>query len=279
MSYHLEMEKTGKVPKIDMPSLVEETQQLQSTQQQEYEVHPEIAAEFVQPIQESIEQVEQVEAKPEAQVPETKKDNDLRALREKAKRAEVAERERDELLRKMYELESAKQKQPIKEEVYEKELSPDDLVDAKYLKRYDKTIQELRDELRSYKQQTNATTTETHLRNRYPDIDKVVSKENLDILKEEYPEIAETINTAPDFYNKAVAAYTLIKKFGISQEDTYMEDKLKAQKNAAKPRPLASVNPQQGESPLSKANAFANGLTDELKLQLRKEMEAARRLM
>jgi hypothetical protein len=56
-----------------------------------------------------------------------------------------------------------------------------------------------------------------------------------------------------------------------------MADKLRAQKNAAKPKPLASVNPQQGDSPLSKANAFANGLTDDLKKQLRKEMEDARR--
>lgn len=36
------------------------------------------------------------------------------------------------------------------------------------------------------------------------------------------------------------------------------------------------LSPQQGDSPLSKANAFANGLTEDLKKQLQKEMFEAR---
>ena len=54
-------------------------------------------------------------------------------------------------------------------------------------------------------------------------------------------------------------------------------DKRKAQENSAKPRPMASVSPQQGESPLSHANAFANGLTPELQKQLWKEMQDAKK--
>ncbi len=56
-----------------------------------------------------------------------------------------------------------------------------------------------------------------------------------------------------------------------------MKSETRIQKNASKPKPLASVNPQQGDSPLSRANAFANGLTEELKDQLRKEMSESRR--
>jgi hypothetical protein len=56
-----------------------------------------------------------------------------------------------------------------------------------------------------------------------------------------------------------------------------MADRAAAQKNASKPKPLASVSPQQGDSPLSRANAFANGLTPELQKQLRQEMEEARK--
>ena len=37
------------------------------------------------------------------------------------------------------------------------------------------------------------------------------------------------------------------------------------------------MSPQQGDSPLSRANAFANGLTPELRVQLIKEMEEARK--
>jgi hypothetical protein len=67
-----------------------------------------------------------------------------------------------------------------------------------------------------------------------------------------------------------------MKTFGI-HKDIYESDRLKALKNSQKPRPLASVSPQQGDGPLSKANAFANGMTAELKEQLRKEMYAARK--
>jgi hypothetical protein len=68
-----------------------------------------------------------------------------------------------------------------------------------------------------------------------------------------------------------------IKKLGIYTEDTYQADRERAQNNANKPRPLASVSPQQGESALSHANPFAGGLTPELKTSLLKEMEAARK--
>ena len=71
----------------------------------------------------------------------------------------------------------------------------------------------------------------------------------------------------------------IMKKFGIYREDPHSEDRIRALRNTQKPKPITSVSPQQGDSPLSKANAFANGLTEDLKAQLRKEMAAARRGM
>lgn len=275
MSYQLEMERSGKVPKIDMPPIPEEkieTQQEQ-TEQETYEVHPEIAKEFPKQQQEEQQPVE-------VQKPSDLSEVSAKVLREKAKRADALERERDELMRKLYEIEASKQPKPqVQQEEQESTLSDDDYVEARYLKKYDKTIKELRDELRTYKQQSNISNTDARLKSRFPDIDKVVSSENLEVLRVEYPELADTIKSSPDLYNQAVSAYTLIKKLGISKEDVYQEDRQKAQTNAIKPRPLASVSPQQGDSPLSKANAFANGLTDELKIQLRKEMEDARRAL
>ena len=69
----------------------------------------------------------------------------------------------------------------------------------------------------------------------------------------------------------------MVKKLGISEQVMVdNQGKATAQRNAAKPRPTASISPQQGETPLSRANAFANGLTEEMKKQLYKEMlEAA----
>jgi hypothetical protein len=115
------------------------------------------------------------------------------------------------------------------------------------------------------------------LKAQYPDIDKVVSRENIDALREIDPEFVEMLDASTNFRAKAISAYKQIKKAGIFIEDNFQQDRDLALKNAAKPKPLASVSPQQGDSPLSRANAFANGLTEDLKIQLRKEMEESRR--
>jgi hypothetical protein len=91
-------------------------------------------------------------------------------------------------------------------------------------------------------------------------------------LRAAYPEVAATINSSSDLYNQASSAYTLIKKLGIHNPDAYKAEKAIVQENAAKPRPTASLSPQTGDSPLSNANAFANGLTDDVKKQLYREM-------
>lgn len=275
MSYHLDMERTGKVPKIEMPPIIEKPMQQVKEQ---YDVHPELAKEFVQPIEVSEpEEIEEIEAVPEPEpVKETAQAKNFRQLKEQKERAE---RERDELMQKFHEMEMARKKPTINEEPVDQDynINPDDLVEGKHLSRYDKKIKKLQEELETYKQQNSVTATEARLKARYPDLEKVISKENLESLRADYPELAETINSNHDLYNKAVSAYTLIKKLGIAQEDVYEQDRQRAQKNAAKPRPLASVNAQQGDSPLSKANAFANGLTDDLRAQLRREMSDARK--
>jgi phage shock protein A len=179
------------------------------------------------------------------------------------------EKERDEYARRLAEIEA----KPVPvEEDDSINLAPDDLAEGKHLTKMGRKVKKLEEELNRYKNQSAASMAETRLRTQYPDIDSVVTHENIEALKDSYPELAATLNSSPDLYTKAVSAYTLIKKLGINGQDAFQEEKALAQKNAAKPRPLTSVSPQQGDSPLSRANAFANGLTEDLKVQLRKEM-------
>jgi hypothetical protein len=190
-----------------------------------------------------------------------------------------AERERDDLARKYRELEAKMQKPETKEtpdEDYSININPDDLVEGKHLSKVDKKIQALEKQLKQYEQQTTINTIQSRLKIQFPDFDSVVSPSNIESLKNNYPELAQTLNSSTDLYATAVSAYTMMKKLGIAQSPEQKADIERVQRNAAKPRPLASVSPQQGDSPLSKANAFANGLTDELKEQLRKEMFTAR---
>lgn len=234
--------------------------------------------ETVQNDQEVVETTQENDQEQETQVVvQTQKPDaqaSFRALREKAERIE---RERDDAMRRLQEIETRNQQTQSEDE--EINIAPDDIAEGKHLSKVSKKIKRLESELNQYKQQSAATTVETRLKTQYPDFDKVVSKDNIELLKAQYPEIAQTLHASSDLYSTAVSAYTIIKRLGIHQEDVYGVEKAIAIKNAAKPRPLASVSPQQGDSPLSRANAFANGLTDDLKEQLRKEMMEARKAM
>jgi len=210
----------------------------------------------------------------------------FRAIKEKADRAE---RERDEAMKLVRDLAAQRYQPqqpeaPVVQEDFSMGVNADDIVEGKHLTKVGKEIHALKEELKQYKkqsqqqqQQSHLTATEAKLKSQYPDFDAVVSKENLDSFNFTYPELAQSISATSDLYTKAVSAYTLIKKFGVYQDDTFKAEKERAQKNAAKPRPLTSVSPQQGDSALSKANAFANGLTKELQQQMLKEMMESRK--
>lgn len=211
-------------------------------------------------------------AAPEAPIP----DINFKALRDSKERAE---RERDELYRRVQEMEQGRKKpaEPVPSEDENFRIAPDDFVEGKHLKKVEEKMRKMEEQIRNYQDKSSEMAIEATLKAQYRDFDKVVCKENIEALRAAHPEIAQTLNTSDDLYAKASSAYKLIKQFGIHKEDVFKEDRELAQNNSAKPRPLTSVSPQQGDSPLSKANAFANGLTDELKKQLLKEMNQARK--
>lgn len=214
----------------------------------------------------------------EEDVKETPNQRNIRSLREKAERTERAERERDEMMKRLYAYEQGVK--PTVEKPVETEedylavlgIDADALAEGKHLKPLMKELRSLKNELNQYKKQTQQETIEVRLKTRFPDFDKVVSQSNLEMLRNANPELAEAILSTPDQFKQATLAYQMVKQYGIYQEDNFVQEKVVAQRNAAKPKPLASVSPQQGESPMSKANAFANGLTTDLKAQLLREM-------
>lgn len=235
---------------------------------------------------EQVEQVEQVEQQETTSVEERlqepnevedKVQANFRAIRESK---EKAERERDDLYRRIKEMEQASAKKQTTEESDDNDddfsIAEDEFVEGKHLGKVSKKIKKLEKKISDYQQKSTEMAVETAIKSKYNDFDKVVSTENLEVLKKNYPEIAYTLNSTSDLYSKAVSAYTLIKNLGIYNEDKYQNEKEKVGKNLSKPRPLASVSPQQGDSPLSRANVFANGLTEELRQQLYKEMMEAR---
>jgi len=224
-----------------------------------------------------------IEPQPESPTPQetvsaknTALESNIRALHEKSERIEA---ERNQYYQRMRELELKNQPQPQEEEDLSLNIGDDDISEGKHLKKVQKYNQrefaKQKKELEELKKSTTTMMVETRLKLEHPDLDSVVTESNLKMLAETYPEIAATLHASPDYYSKAKSAYTLIKKFGIVPDNDFTREKELAQKNSNKPRPLASISAQKGDSPLTQVNAFANGITREDKARLRKEVEDA----
>jgi len=258
-----------------------------------YEVHPEIAAEMAEAAKRSVvvpqaaaqqqapeemhqEQIEeQVQQPLVEQTQESPMKESWRILR-LAK--EKAERERDEAIR--YAQLNQTFNKPQEEEPIIKQrsrLKPDELVEGTHVNELDDEVQQLKQQLVRQEQQSYNETSKLRLKTRFNDFDQVVNQETIEMLQVLQPEIAQTLNSTQDIYAAGVTAYNIIKNLGLKPEANYENDIKRIQTNAAKPKPMVSINPTQGESALAKANAFANGLTPELKDQLYREMQAARR--
>lgn len=190
-----------------------------------------------------------------------------------------AEKKAQELESALLEERSRRQSATAPEEDLNIDLDEDALAEGKHLKKVDKRFQKMEQQLKVYEQQAQLHLIKSQLKAQFPDWENVYNDENLARLQLQEPEIYHTLNASNDIYRSGVSAYKMIKQMGIlAPEDTFKEDKALAQKNASKPKSLASISPQQGDSPLSKANAFANGkLTDELKAQMWKETNQFRR--
>lgn len=212
---------------------------------------------------------EPAQAQPEQQE-ETAQQSNFRALREQK---ELIARELELTRRRLQEAEGNNNQQQASEPEDDFGIGNDDLAEGRHLRKVNKEVQALKKQLAQQQQQS----VEDRIHTRYSDFDSVVSQENIQKLAQDYPEMAKTLDSSSDLYSKAVSAYTMIKKLGFVPDNKFDNEKKLAQQNSAKPRPLTSVSPQQGNSPLTQANAFANGLTPELKKALYKEMVESRR--
>lgn len=119
--------------------------------------------------------------------------------------------------------------------------------------------------------QREAATVDERLQLKYSDYAEIVSKENIELLKQTEPELALSLAHTPDPYQQGVAAYKLLKKI-VKQEAPMTQEKKKAIENSQKP---LSANAASKSAALGNAHMFENGLTPELKKQLQKEMQEA----
>lgn len=195
------------------------------------------------------------------------KEENFRHLREKY---DKERKEKEDLLKifmhQQQQYQQASQKKTVEEP--EEEYDPDDNVTNARMK---KEMQKLRKELQQMKQEQDNVSVDVKIKSQYPDFDRVVSPQNIDILRETEPELAAALHRSGDSYNVAVSAYKLIKKLGIFNEGVSSPEKDLVQNNAKKAKSAASINPSHG-SPLSRANAYSGEFTDEMKDMAYREM-------
>jgi hypothetical protein len=127
---------------------------------------------------------------------------------------------------------------------------------------------------RVIRERENATV-EERLNLKFQDFNQVVTRENIELLKETEPELAMSLSHNSDQYSQGIAAYKLLKRLGIGTEEMPKEQVREKQKAIANSQKPISVNAVTKTSAIGNAHMFENGLTKELKEQLNREMKNA----
>lgn len=265
----------GQPPVHQHPAVAQQEMPQEATQLQDL---PEIEAQPDQQVQENQQPVlTELPTQPSAEPTESPQQMRFRELREAKLRAEW---ERDDYARRLREA----QQQHIQPQKIEEDedygVSPEDILDGKQLakvmkkerERNERRTQEL---LRQQQQAFAANVVENRLRAEMPDIDSVVNNETVAQLKQQYPELAQSLAANTDTYSQMKSAYTLMRKLGIGQQaqPTYdfSADKMKIAQNLAKPKPIQTVSKRQ--SPLAQAEGGDGYLTEEMRTAIWKETQ------
>jgi hypothetical protein len=123
-------------------------------------------------------------------------------------------------------------------------LADDDIVTAKQARGLaSKMAREAAEEII---RQREASTAEDRLRAKFSDYDTVVTRDNIELLKQQDPELASSLYAlSSDPYTQAVAAYKLLKRTGIGDMAKTQPQKARAIENSKKPMSVNAVTEVQ----------------------------------
>lgn len=207
---------------------------------------------------------QQTETAPVVQTPAAQKESGhFKKLRESLERSE---REKEQLYEILAKVNQAQPQMPQQPKYTEPEPEDNDFVSRNYI---DRRLRESQQQLAQTQQALYEQMVTTQLQNQYADFSTVLSKDNIAKLRQEHPEIAQSLAANPDIATKAQATYKIIKKLGLdAPEVDYEPIKQKIEANAKKPRPAVA-------SPLTQASAYDyQRMSDSDMKREREEMEA-----
>lgn len=194
---------------------------------------------------------------------------------EARRRMQELDRQNKEMQEQITRLQPANRAQPEEDEL--DKLSDDDIITKAQAKKL--AMRMAKSAAIEAIRERDASTVDERLGLKFPDFGEIVTRENVELLKQNEPELALSLVHIADPYSQGVAAYKLLKRLGIGEEmkkpiEKDSKDRDKAMKNSQKP---VSVNAVAKQSAIGSVHMFENGLTPELKAQLQKEMEEARK--
>ena len=194
------------------------------------------------------------------------KEYNFRKLEESKKQLEGKVEQLEEIVRKIAS-ENTESSQSTQSPQDYLGLGDEDLAEGKHLKMVTKELHALKTQM----QEKELKAVPDRLTSKFSDFNEVVSKENVEKLKNAEPELYASIISGADLYAKGVSAYKALKGLGIVN-DEFQEQKDQVHENHNRPMSAQSI---KGHSALSEKNIFAGGLTPDLKKQLQKEMADA----
>jgi hypothetical protein len=156
-------------------------------------------------------------------------------------------------------------KKAIPEEEEDLGFKDDDLIEGKHLKSLKKEINQLKQELKN----KEASTVDDRLSLKFPDYKQTLTREKLEQLAINEPELSNSLLNTKDPYEQALLAYKYIKKFVPEKAETDSIEKRKAEANSKKPMSVQAVAKSSG---ISNANLFDGPLTQEKKNAIYKQM-------
>lgn len=220
--------------------------------------------------------------------PDSYQARNFTALREYAARMEREAAENKRMLNELYNKVGAQSQnvQPTKK--YE----DSEYIYGTHLNEYERKLQDLeRKVVETEKKalESEARALKAALKMQYPDIDSVVTEENIQALRAADPDLVSGLAEIPDHIKQAKVAYTMIKKHVLNNDTKkqssglnalYDQDHETARRNVAKPKPIEAI----GGGNLTEAGKIGNIGTngslsdDEKKILWRRMQEAKRRV-
>ena len=245
-----------------------------------HDVHPSLATEL-QPEPEVIDDVQKTNTNPEIMVesqtsevqpvveiqtqheplPEKPQDRQWRQVRAQAEESKILAREKEQLEREIaFYKQQAQQPQQHKQVVEDEYETDAERKIRLKMAEYEARLAKSEQDTAAAKQQAAIAHGQQRLQADYPDINEVVSNENIERLKYEYPVLYNSVVASNDIYTVGAAAHEMIIAKGIYKKPSNALNQIvqssNIARNQAKPKSVSTISPQGGDTPISKASAF-----------------------